>query len=107
MQSGTSKAGNEWQKVEFIVEESGEAYPDTLCITAFNEKVGELAGINPGDEVEVEFNCRVNEYNGRAYNSLSMFKIEKAATPQAPAPLPEQQPFEKQQGSQTDDGLPF
>lgn len=111
MQQGTSKNGNPWQKVEFIVEESGETYPDILCITAFNDKVGELTGINPGDEVEVEFNCRVNEYNGRVYNSLSMYKIEKSSAQQAPAPLPQQQPFEQQQGNTPlpipGDDLPF
>ena len=108
LQQGVSQKGNQWQKVDFIVEESGAAYPDSLCITAFNDKVGELTDINPGDEVEVEFNCRVNEYNGRVYNSLSLFKIAKAAQQvNTPAPMPQQQPFEQQQGPQNDDNLPF
>lgn len=102
MQSGTSKAGNEWQKVEFIVEETGTEHPDIICISAMNDHVQELLGLNAGDEVAVSFSCRCNEYNGRVYNSLNLFKIEKQV-----APLPQQQPFEQQQGQQADDGLPF
>ena len=93
MQSGTSKNnGKEWQKVEFIVEENKESYPDIVCITAFNDKVSELVGYNAGDEVEVDFSCRCNEYNGRVYNSLNLFKIEKVGVPQQQAPQPMQQP---------------
>lgn len=93
MQSGVSKNnGKEWQKVEFVVEESGKTHPDTLCICAFNDKVTELVGINQGDEVEVEFDCRVNEYNGRVFNSLMLYRIEKVGVPQPQAPQPMQQP---------------
>lgn len=111
MQSGVSKNnGKEWQKVEFVVEESDKQHPDTLCICAFNDKVTELVGINQGDEVEVEFDCRVNEYNGRVYNSLMLYKIEKVGTPQQatqPQPQPMQQPQQGQLFNGNDDGLPF
>jgi hypothetical protein len=78
MQQGTSKAGNQWQKVEFIIEEIDTEYPDILCVSAMNDHVPELLGLNAGDLVEVELKCRVNEYNGRVYNSISLFKIVKA-----------------------------
>ena len=105
MQSGKSQKGNDWQKVEFVVEETGEAYPDTVCISAMNDHVQELMGINQGDLVNVEFSCRCNEYNGKVYNSISLFKITKIeGQQQAPAP----QPFPQQgQTSNDNDGLPF
>ena len=103
MQSGTSKAGNEWQKVEFIVEETGTEHPDILCVAAMNDHVQELLGFSQGDEVEVEISCRCNEYNGRVYNSLNLFKIEKVGIPQ-PAPQPQPVSSATIQG---DDGLPF
>jgi hypothetical protein len=110
MQSGVSKNnGKEWQKVEFVVEESDKTHPDTLCICAFNDKVTELVGINQGDEVEVEFDCRVNEYNGRVFNSLMLYNIEKVGAPQqAPQPMPQpQQPVRNDTIFQGDDDLPF
>lgn len=103
MQSGTSKAGNEWQKVEFIVEETGSQHPDVLCITALNDHVQDLVGFNSGDAVEVEFSCRCNEYNGRVYNSLSLFKIAKE---KVTAPQPQPQPQQGQIFNGGDD-LPF
>lgn len=111
MQSGVSKNnGKEWQKVEFVVEVSdNKTYPDTLCICAFNDKVTELVGINQGDEVEVEFDCKVNEYNGRVFNSLMLYKIEKVGAPQqAPQPMPQpQQPVRNDTIFQGGDNLPF
>ena len=105
MQSGTSKNnGMQWQKVEFIVEESRESYPDIICITAFNDKVSELVGYNAGDEVEVDFNCRCNEYNGRVFNSLLLFKITKV---EQQAPQPPAQTQSPMQASDPGDDLPF
>ena len=109
IQQGTSVAGNQWQKVEFIVEETGSEHPDILCISAMNDRVQELLGFNNGDEVEVDISCRCNEYNGRVYNSLNLFKIEKTGVQQAPAPQPMPQP--QQVHNETlfhgNDDLPF
>lgn len=109
MQQGTSKAGNNWQKVEFVVEETGSEHPDIICISAMNDHVQELLGFNNGDEVEVDFSCRCNEYNGRVYNSLNLFKIEKVGAPQqAPQPMPQpQQPVRNETLFQGNDDLPF
>ena len=85
IQQGTSEAGNQWQKVEFIVEETGSEHPDILCISAMNDRVQELLGFNNDDEVEVYFSCQCNVYNGRVCNSLNLFKIAKVGAPQ-PAP---------------------
>ena len=104
MQSGTSKAGNEWQKVEFVVEEVNAPHPDIVCISAMNDHVQELLGFNAGDIVEVEFSCRCNDYNNRVYNSISLFKITKDGIS---APVqPQQQPIPLQEKEQGDD-LPF
>lgn len=109
IQRGTSKAsGKEWQKVEFVIEENVEQYPDSLCIAAFNDKVEELVGINVGDIVNVEYNGRCNEYNGRVYNSLNLYKIEKVGAPQpAPQPQQAQQPMSNVSIPQGGDDLPF
>lgn len=109
MQQGTSKAGNQWQKVEFIVEETGSEHPDILCISAMNDHVQELLGLNIGDAVEVDFSCRCNEYNGRVYNSLNLFKIEKvdAQQQQAPQPMPQPQQVHNETLFQGNDDLPF
>lgn len=54
---------------------------------------------NVGDFVEVEFNIKCREYQGKFYTNLDMWKIEKVGTPQ---------PTAQQMGDDTEgDGLPF
>ena len=111
IQRGTGKtSGKEWQKVEFVIEENAEQYPDSLCIAAFNDKVEELVDINVGDLVDVEYNGRCNEYNGRVYNSLNLYKIvkiEQQVAQQAPQPMPQPQQVHNETLFQGNDGLPF
>lgn len=84
-QSGTSAAGKEWVKKDFVLEETEGEYPNSLVVTNFNNKVV----INVGDSGEFHINSRVNEYNGKVYNSLNLWRVEKAAiqpaTQQAPS----------------------
>ena len=52
-----------------------------------------------GDNVEVEFNIKCHEYNGKWYTNLSVWKVDKQS---APAPT-----AESFVGDADDDGLPF
>ena len=38
LQSGTSKAGNQWQKQDFILEKQGQ-YPRKVCVCLFGDNV--------------------------------------------------------------------
>ncbi len=46
-----------------------------------------------GDEVEVEFDIRGREYNGRIYNELSHWKIEKVGQEQPKEEVKDDLPF--------------
>lgn len=100
-QSGTSKAGKAWQKVEFIVEEVGEQYPNSLCFTAMNERISELTDFKVGTPVTVTYNAKAHEYNGKVFNSLSLFRLQLNAAPQSTAapgqPWGQQQQPQQQQ----------
>lgn len=84
---GTSQAGNAWKKVEIVVTESGTNYPNELLATAMNDRLEQFAGIKVGDEVTVEYDLRVREYNGRHYMNAMLYKISKA-TPVENAKMP-------------------
>jgi len=75
--SGTSKAGNEWKAVEFIVEEEGEEYPQSAKFQMFGEdKVEKFEKYNNvGDNVDVSFNLKTSEFKGKFYTSLDAWKI--------------------------------
>lgn len=72
-QSGTSKAGKEWQKREFVIE-TQEQYAKKVCFTLFNKV--ELCP-NVGEVVSVSFDIDANEYKGKWYNSVNAWKVNK------------------------------
>lgn len=88
VQTGTSKAGNDWSKLEFAIETKGE-YPKTVAFTLFGaDKVDKFVQYNQvGDEVEVSFDPSSREHEGRFYTDLNAWKVwglnrgKKAAVP--------------------------
>lgn len=129
-QNGTSQSGKAWQKREFIIEETVGNYPNSMVITAFGDRVEKLNTLRVGDYVTARFDTQAREYNGRAFNNITLYDItqpQAQAQPQqqvymgvpqqampqqyqaAPAqpyqPQPQAQPMQ-QQGQRGDD-LPF
>lgn len=123
-QNGTSQSGKAWQKREFIIEETVGNYPNSMVITAFGDRVEKLNTLRLGDYVTARFDTQAREYNGRAFNNITLYDITQPqaqvymgapqqAMPQqyqaAPAqpyqPMPAQ-PIKQQQGQRGDD-LPF
>ncbi len=87
-QSGTSQAGKEWNKQEFVIE-TEEQYPRKVCFTLFGEKTSLINGLSVGDEVEVSFNLESREYNGRWFHNVNAWKIDKASAASISEPPPE------------------
>lgn len=73
IQQGVNRKGAAWQKQEIVVE-TQEQYPQSLVISAINEKIAEVDGLAAGTPVRVIYNASAREYNGRWYNSLSLYK---------------------------------
>ena len=82
LEQGTSKAGKEWVKRNFVID-TGDQYNPELCIECFGEeKVAMLSKLSEGDQVEVSVNISSREYKGRYYTQVSAWKIE-VTTPAA------------------------
>ena len=129
-QTGTSQSGKAWQKREFIIEETVGNYPNSLVITAFGDRVEKLNTLRVGDYVTARFDTQVREYNGRAFNNITLYDItqpqvqaqpqqqvymgaQQQAMPQQYQAAPSQpyqpmpaQPIQQPQGQRGDD-LPF
>ncbi len=82
IESGTSKAGDEWQKVSFIVTNSDgyEGREQNYCFQIFGiEKVENFQKYNQeGATVEVKFNIRTNEWKGKYYTELQAYRVESS-----------------------------
>lgn len=104
-QSGMTKAGKAWSK-ETIIVRTNEEYDNIYPIEFFGDKaIGNLNQVSVGDSVDVEFNIKANEYNGRHYVSLGGWKIAKVASSE-PTKAPEVVP-EAITNDDDGDSLPF
>jgi len=103
VENGTSKAGKEWQKQNFVIN-TGDKFNPEVCFQVFGaEKCENLTKYNNvGDDVEVSFNVSSREYNGKWYNSLDAWMVKKTDHNINDVPLAENPVTED-----VSDGLPF
>ena len=62
-----------FSKREFVITTT-EQYPQDIKLECIKDKTSLLNGINPGEDVEVSFNLRGNEFNGKYYVNLQAWK---------------------------------
>jgi hypothetical protein len=83
---------------EFVITTPDPKYPQDILFQTINDKMDVLESLGVGQQVEVSYNVRGREFNGRYYNTLDAWKIE--VTGSKPS-QPSTQPIE------LDDDLPF
>ena len=87
LQSGTSKAGNQWQKQDFILETGGK-YPRKVCIYLFGDNV-EKFPLQVGQSVTASVDIESREFNARWYTDVRACNVVYNDQQQgAPAPAP-------------------
>ena len=115
--SGTSRDGKEWQKQEFIFEffeHDTDRYSDKVVLSVMNDRIREY-DLHEGDEVQIGFGHSVREYNGRWFNDIRLYKLDKAAkiplfeeqAKEAPAYTEGTQTAEPMKSDEENDPLPF
>ena len=89
--SGTSKAGNQWKKREYVLE-SLDNYPSKIMFDFFGERAAQYP-LSVGDEIKLSFDIESREYNGRWYTSIRGWKAEKTQGAATAAAAPASDPF--------------
>lgn len=97
-QSGTSKAGKEWIKQSFVLDNGAKFNPEVAFNLFGQEKVDMLLEFSAGDEVEILFNLSSREYKGNYYTSADVWKMQKVVTSNS---------FEEKLDENTPNDLPF
>ena len=69
LETGTSKAGKEWQKQSMVIDTGGE-FNNEICVSAFGDKLKQMNKLEIGMEVSVLCNVYSREYNGRYYHNI-------------------------------------
>lgn len=87
--SGVSnRTGKEWASQEYVIEEENARYPQRVCFKVFgSDKIQQFA-LQLGDIVTVKLELGCREYNGKWYNEINCWSVER---PQAAQPMPQAQ----------------
>ena len=85
---------------EFVVTTPDAKYPQDIMFQTVNDRMSMLDTVKRGDAVEVSFNVRGREFNGKYYNTLDAWKIDKEGPREQSAHIAP--PLDTQ-----DDDLPF
>lgn len=68
---------SDFTKLEFVVTTEGD-YPQDIAFEIYKDKADNFLKYNKvGDNVEVAFNVRGNEYKGRNFVSLNAWMVKK------------------------------
>lgn len=89
---GTSARGP-WKSQEYVIE-THDQFPRKMVFNIFGaEKIDQFA-IKAGEELTVSFDIDAHEYNGRWFNNIRAWNIQRidAAAAQAASPIPAAQP---------------
>jgi hypothetical protein len=72
-------------KREFVVTGTEDRYPQDVKFSLTKDRCALADKLVVGEEVTVHFNLRGNEYNGRYFNDLNAWRIERheAGVPQS------------------------
>ena len=77
--SGVSKStGKEWSSQEYVIE-THELYPKKCCFNVFGEDKINTFAIKAGEELKVSFDIDAHEYQGRYFNNINAWKVERTA----------------------------
>lgn len=119
---GTSARGTEWKSQDYVLE-TQEQYPKRCCFNVFGADRIASFNIQVGETLSVSFDIDAHEYQGRWFNSIRAWKVDRVdlnaaatapnpaapytqAAPISPAPANEA-PFPPAQESGSEDDLPF
>ncbi len=87
--SGISKAGNQWKKKEYVLENTDGQFPRKVAFTCFGDNADKI-NLQVGQVATVYFDIESREYNGRWYTDLRAWRadVEVPGTQSAPAAAP-------------------
>ena len=78
--SGVSKKSNApFVSFRYGILETEGQFPNSAVIDVFGDKLPKL---NVGDLVEIDFNCKISEYQGNIYHQNSAWKINVISEPE-------------------------
>jgi hypothetical protein len=108
--TGTGKNGSNWIKQEFVLE-TQDQYPKKVCMSVWGDKTQDLAPLQEGEIVKVQFNVESREYNDRWYTEIRAYRLDRMGSSPSVPPNVEASPAGGYQfpplAAESGDDLPF
>ena len=114
--SGISKSsGNPWKMQDYVIE-TNEQYPRRMCFNVFGEDKINQFNIQVGEEITVSFDINAREYQGRWFNDIRAWKVERGTPAPEGEPIPAEAapavdaaaaPVPTFEAEESNDDLPF
>jgi hypothetical protein len=88
--SGTSaRTGSEWRMGSYLLETTTDRFPRKMLFEVFGSDKIQQFNIQVGEMVRVSFDIDAREYQGRWYNSIRAWNVDRnLADPMAPQMAP-------------------
>lgn len=81
-QGGVSqRTGNPWKSQDYVIE-TQEIYPKKCCFSVFGDEKIQQMNIQLGETLTVSLDINANEYQGKWYNQVRAWKVERMAQAQ-------------------------
>lgn len=95
--SGTSaRTGSEWRMASYVLETTTDRFPRKMMFEVFGSDKIQQFNIQVGEMVRVSFDIDAREYQGRWYNSIRAWNVDRnLADPMSQVPMgsPDTTPF--------------
>ena len=87
----SSRTGNEWKAKSYVLEVPGE-YPRKLVFDVFGVDRLQAFNIQVGETLTVHFDIDAHEYNGRWFNDVRAFRVDRGQAAPVAEPTAAQTP---------------
>lgn len=78
LKSEPRQISDKFRVMDFVIETLDEKYPQKIQLQILNDRIAEMDKYSLGEELEVSFDIRGREYNGKYYNTLNAYKVESS-----------------------------
>ena len=75
--SGTSARGTQWSSQTAVIE-THEQYPKRFAFDVLGDRIAEF-NLQVGEEVTVSFDINAREFNGKWFNSVNAWQVDRQA----------------------------
>jgi len=107
-QGVSQKTGTPWARQSVVIEHESGQYPRSIVVDINGQDRINGMALAVGQQVTAHLNVNCREYNGRFFNSIDCWKVERpnqAPQPQAQPAQQAQQPYAQQPQAQPGNGV--